>query len=105
MKMTAVKTVPRTEDQKSSRTIEDDGKARREIVPGRPIFTVVLTFAFRFSLVSPRHHRETTRRHCFPASSRVGDPYARGRSKLLRILVSNIFLISLLIYRGGPQLR
>jgi len=36
MRTTAVKTVPRTVDQKSSRVIQDDGKARREIAPGIP---------------------------------------------------------------------
>jgi len=36
--MTAVKTVSRTVVQKSSRTIEDNGKAKRNLAPG-PIFT------------------------------------------------------------------
>jgi len=34
LRMTAVKAVVRTEDQKGSRKTEDDGKVRREIAPG-----------------------------------------------------------------------
>jgi len=39
MRMTAVKTVSWTVVQKGSRTIEDDGKAKRKLAPGCPIFT------------------------------------------------------------------
>jgi len=39
MRMTAVKAVLRTEDKKSSRKIENDGKARRDIAPGA-IFSI-----------------------------------------------------------------
>ena len=39
MRMTAMKTVPRTASQKNPRTIEGDGKAKRKLAPGCPIFT------------------------------------------------------------------
>ena len=45
MRMTAVKAASRTVDQKISKAIEDDGKARGEIAPGRPIFTEISYFS------------------------------------------------------------
>ena len=38
IRITAVKTKARTVVQKGSRTIEDDGKAKRKLAPGCPIF-------------------------------------------------------------------
>ena len=48
MRMTAVKAVLRTEDQKSLRKTEDDGKARRDMASGA-IFVIGQFSAFRFS--------------------------------------------------------
>ena len=45
MRMTAVKTVPRAVFQSDSRAIEDDGKAKRKLAPGCPIFTEGLFFS------------------------------------------------------------